>query len=41
MGETARPAPYRALLTALEDLLGARGVVARFDEALSGTAVAG
>jgi alanine-glyoxylate transaminase/serine-glyoxylate transaminase/serine-pyruvate transaminase len=36
MGEAARPAPYRALMTALEDLLGERGVTARFDEALSG-----
>lgn len=36
MGEAARPAPYRALMTALEDLLGKRGLVARYDEALEG-----
>jgi alanine-glyoxylate transaminase/serine-glyoxylate transaminase/serine-pyruvate transaminase len=36
MGEAARPGPYRALMSALEDLLGQRGVVARFDEALEG-----
>ncbi len=36
MGEAARPGPYRTLMTALEDVLGARGVVARFDEALVG-----
>ncbi|GMA16548.1 alanine--glyoxylate aminotransferase family protein [Deinococcus metallilatus] len=35
MGEAARPAPYRALMTALEDLLGERGLVSRFDEALN------
>ena len=34
MGEAARPAPYRALMLALEDLLGERGLVARFEEAL-------
>ncbi|WP_424949209.1 alanine--glyoxylate aminotransferase family protein [Deinococcus sp.] len=34
MGEAARPEPYRALLRALEDLLGERGIVSRFDEAL-------
>ncbi|GGM07178.1 alanine--glyoxylate aminotransferase family protein [Deinococcus aerophilus] len=39
MGEAARPAPYRALMTALEDLLGERGVAARFDEALAGVPV--
>ncbi|SEJ61567.1 alanine-glyoxylate transaminase / serine-glyoxylate transaminase / serine-pyruvate transaminase [Deinococcus reticulitermitis] len=32
MGEAARPAPYRQLMVALEDLLGARGLVTRYDE---------
>ena len=36
MGEAARPGPYRALMVALEELLGVRGLVARFDEALEG-----
>lgn len=36
MGEAARPGPYRALMTALEELLGVRGVVDRFDAALPG-----
>jgi alanine-glyoxylate transaminase / serine-glyoxylate transaminase / serine-pyruvate transaminase len=36
MGEAARPGPYRALMTTLEDLLGVRGLAARFDEALAG-----
>lgn len=31
MGEAARPAPYRHLMVALEDLLGAEGLVARYD----------
>ncbi len=35
MGESARPAPYRTFLRALEDILGARGLTARFDEALT------
>ncbi|ADV67492.1 aminotransferase class V-fold PLP-dependent enzyme [Deinococcus maricopensis] len=35
MGEAARPAPYRTLMTALEDLLGAPGLRARFDDALA------
>ncbi|MEW6422841.1 MAG: alanine--glyoxylate aminotransferase family protein [Deinococcota bacterium] len=34
MGEAARPAPYRALMLALEDLLGERGLTARFEEVL-------
>ncbi|OOV15579.1 alanine--glyoxylate aminotransferase family protein [Deinococcus sp. LM3] len=34
MGETARPAPYRALMDALEDLLGVQGLTERFNEAL-------
>jgi len=34
MGEAARPEPYRLFLSALEDLLGERGIVNRFDEAL-------
>ncbi|WP_019585663.1 aminotransferase class V-fold PLP-dependent enzyme [Deinococcus apachensis] len=34
MGEAARPAPYRALLAALEALLNERGLVDRFDRAL-------
>ncbi|WP_034384131.1 aminotransferase class V-fold PLP-dependent enzyme [Deinococcus sp. YIM 77859] len=34
MGEAARPAPYRALMSALEDLLGERGLVDRFEAAL-------
>lgn len=34
MGEAARPAPYRTLMRALEDLLGEQGIVGRFDEAL-------
>lgn len=39
MGEAARPAPYRALMLALEDLLGERGVVDRFEEALGAVPV--
>ena len=35
MGESARPAPYRRLLAALEELLDARGLVARFEDALA------
>ncbi|EYB67683.1 serine--pyruvate transaminase [Deinococcus phoenicis] len=35
MGEAARPAPYRALMAALEDLLGERGLVRRFEDALN------
>lgn len=38
MGEAARPAPYRALLSALEDLLGERGLVGRFEAALGAVA---
>ncbi|WP_216317702.1 alanine--glyoxylate aminotransferase family protein [Deinococcus aestuarii] len=34
MGEAARPAPYRALMLALESLLGERGLADRFEEAL-------
>jgi alanine-glyoxylate transaminase / serine-glyoxylate transaminase / serine-pyruvate transaminase len=34
MGEAARPAPYRIFLATLEELLGERGLVSRFDEAL-------
>ena len=34
MGEAARPAPYRALMRALEDILGETGLVRRFDESL-------
>ncbi|KQR40821.1 aminotransferase class V-fold PLP-dependent enzyme [Deinococcus sp. Leaf326] len=34
MGESARPAPYRALMVALEDLLGEPGLVRRYEEAL-------
>ena len=33
MGEAARPEPYRILLGTLEELLGARGIVGRFEEA--------
>ncbi len=36
MGEAARPGPYRALMVALEDLLGERGLVNRFDAAVQG-----
>ncbi|AFZ69139.1 alanine--glyoxylate aminotransferase family protein [Deinococcus peraridilitoris] len=36
MGEAARPAPYRALMVALETLLGAHGLVRRFEAALQG-----
>ncbi|MFC4425497.1 aminotransferase class V-fold PLP-dependent enzyme [Deinococcus navajonensis] len=36
MGETARPEPYRALMLALEELLGERGLASRFDEAVYG-----
>ena len=32
MGEAARPQPYRVFLHALEELLGERNLVARFDE---------
>lgn len=39
MGEAARPAPYRALLAALEDLLKERGLVDRFDTALGAVPV--
>lgn len=35
MGESARPHLYRPFLAALEDLLGERGLVRRFDAALS------
>jgi alanine-glyoxylate transaminase/serine-glyoxylate transaminase/serine-pyruvate transaminase len=35
MGEAARPAPYRTLMTELEDLLNAPGLTARFDDALN------
>ncbi|WP_309573047.1 alanine--glyoxylate aminotransferase family protein [Deinococcus sp.] len=34
MGEAARPAPYRALMVALEDILGETGLVRRFDATL-------
>ncbi len=34
MGEAARPAPYRALMTALEDILAAPGLLERFEAAL-------
>lgn len=34
MGESAQPAPYRALMRALEDMLGAKGLVERFEQAL-------
>ncbi len=34
MGEAARPAPYRALMAALEDILNAPGLVRRFEAAL-------
>jgi alanine-glyoxylate transaminase/serine-glyoxylate transaminase/serine-pyruvate transaminase len=34
MGESARPAPYRALMRALEEMLGARGLLERFEQAL-------
>ena len=34
MGETARPAPYRALMVALEDLLNVKGLVGCFEAAL-------
>ncbi|CAM4215392.1 alanine--glyoxylate aminotransferase family protein [Deinococcus marmoris] len=36
MGEAARPGPYRSLMTALEDLLGEKGLVERFDGSLNG-----
>ncbi|ACO46058.1 alanine--glyoxylate aminotransferase family protein [Deinococcus deserti] len=39
MGESAHPAPYRALMVALEDLLGERGLAGRFDEAVHGVLV--
>lgn len=39
MGEAARPGPYRALMRALEDLLGVRGVMERFEAALDGVLV--
>lgn len=35
MGESARPAPYRALMRALEELLAAKGLSERFEQALS------
>lgn len=35
MGESARPAPYRRLLAALESILGERGLVERFEAALT------
>lgn len=38
MGEGARPEPYRALMRALEELLGERGLAGRFDEAVYGAA---
>lgn len=34
MGESARPEPYRALLRAMESLMGERGVLERFEQAL-------
>ena len=34
MGEAARPAPYRILMAALEDILGAPGLARRFEAAL-------
>ncbi|AZI41808.1 alanine--glyoxylate aminotransferase family protein [Deinococcus psychrotolerans] len=34
MGEAARPAPYRMLMSALEDILNAPGLVKRFEAAL-------
>ncbi|MGI8748703.1 MAG: aminotransferase class V-fold PLP-dependent enzyme [Deinococcus sp.] len=34
MGETAHPAPYRRLLTELEDILGAGGLLRHFEAAL-------
>ncbi len=34
MGESARPAPYRALMMALEDILGADGLMRRYEAAL-------
>jgi alanine-glyoxylate transaminase/serine-glyoxylate transaminase/serine-pyruvate transaminase len=34
MGESARPGPYRALMRALEQVLGARGLLERFAQAL-------
>ena len=34
MGEAARPEPYRIFLRTLEDLLGERGIVSRFEQAL-------
>lgn len=39
MGEAARPAPYRTLMRALEEILGTRGLVGRFEEALGAVAV--
>ena len=39
MGEAARPAPYRVLMRALEDVLGTRGLVGRFEEALGAVPV--
>ena len=38
MGEAARPAPYRVLMAALEDILGAPGLLRRFDAALESEA---
>ena len=35
MGESARPAPYRTLMLALEDILGVPGLAARFTETLT------
>ncbi|XXF79313.1 aminotransferase class V-fold PLP-dependent enzyme [Myxococcaceae bacterium GXIMD 01537] len=35
MGEAARPEPYRAFLRALEDVLGVRGALERFEQAVS------
>ncbi len=34
MGESARPEPYRALMRGLEAILGARGLLERFEQAL-------
>ena len=39
MGEAAHPAPYRALMSALEAILGETGLVRRFDEAVEATTV--
>lgn len=39
MGEAARPEPYCTLMAALEELLGVRGLVDRFEEALGLVAV--